>query len=241
MRMIDLVDDFTSQLNEALKIAENSVFTVKANVQNVLISGLGGSGIGASIAKQIADLQTNIPIEASKSYFIPGYVNQNTLVIISSYSGNTEETLNALKLALEKNAHIICITSGGEIEKIANTNKLDLIKLPAGFPPRACLGYSLTQLLQVFYKYGIIKENPLKEISSVAEFLKNERENIKTEAQHIAKKIHDKTPVIYTTTYNEALAIRVRQQLNENSKMLCWHHVIPEMNHNELVGWRDKN
>lgn len=241
MRMIDLVDDFTLQLKEALKIADNSVLKVSNNVQNVLLSGLGGSGIGASIAKQIADLQTHIPIEVSKGYFIPGYVNENTLVVISSYSGNTEETLHSLKLAIEKKAQIICITSGGEVEKTARANHLQVINLPAGFPPRACIGYSLTQLLTVFYQYKLIKENPSEEISGAIKLISKEADLIKMQAKSLAHILQDKLPVIYTTTYNEALAIRIRQQLNENAKMLCWHHVIPEMNHNELVGWRQPN
>lgn len=241
MKMIDLVDSFTRQIEEAVKIAENTNFKVNQNIQNLLICGLGGSGIGGSIAKQIADLQSGIPIEVSKGYFIPAYVNENSLVIISSYSGNTEETLNTLKLALQKKAQIICITSGGEIAKIAAQYNLDIVQLPSGFPPRACLAYSLTQILHIFYNYKLLIDNPLNELKNVINLLSSQSELIKMHAKSLADRLVDKLPVIYTTTYNEAIAVRMRQQLNENAKMLCWHHVIPEMNHNELVGWREKN
>jgi glucose/mannose-6-phosphate isomerase len=108
-------------------------------------------------------------------------------------------------------------------------------------PPRTCLGYSLVQVLKVLYQLALIKKNPLPQILSSAELLVSENESIHQEAKIISSFFKGKIPVLYSTTFHEGIAIRWRQQINENSKMLCWHHVVPEMNHNELVGWRNKN
>jgi glucose/mannose-6-phosphate isomerase len=168
-------------------------------------------------------------------------VNEHSLVIISSYSGNTEETVNALHLAINKKAKIVCITSGGKIAQIAAESGIDLIVVPGGMPPRACLGYSLTQLFFVLHFHKVIDTDFTSQLQSSIALIGREEEKIRDEAKQVAEKLHGKLPVIYSTTYQEGLAIRLRQQLNENSKVLCWHHVFPEMNHNELVGWTEKH
>ncbi len=240
--MKTLVANFSKQLTEAIKIGTEAKFTAPAaTINNVLICGLGGSGIGGSIVAELVAPHANTPINISKGYFIPAYVNENTLVIVSSYSGNTEETLNCMELAMKKNAKIIAITSGGKVAEICKKNFFDHIIVPGGMPPRSCLGYSLTQLFFILGGMNIIKTNYKAELEAAVKLIDTEEANIIAEATSIANKLKDKTPVIYATTYNEGIAIRFRQQLNENAKILCWHHVIPEMNHNELVGWTTKN
>jgi glucose/mannose-6-phosphate isomerase len=237
-----LVANFSKQLTEAINIGSNAKLTPSKNtINNILICGLGGSGIGGSIVSQLVTPTATVPIDSSKGYFIPAYVNENTLVIISSYSGNTEETLQCLDYAMKKNAKIVCITSGGTVEKIAKEKELDHIIVPGGMPPRSCLGYSLVQLFFILGFFKIIPDNYQKDLEAAVSLLDREESNIIAEATSVAKKIVGKFPVIYATTYNEGVAIRLRQQLNENAKILCWHHVIPEMNHNELVGWTEKN
>jgi glucose/mannose-6-phosphate isomerase len=108
-------------------------------------------------------------------------------------------------------------------------------------PPRSCLGYSLTQLFFILDFHKLINCNYKAELNSAVELLDKEEQNIIAEATKVAATLKGKIPVIYATTNNEGVAIRLRQQLNENSKVLCWHHIIPEMNHNELVGWTQKN
>ena len=240
--MKSLVEKFSKQLSEAINIGDNAKLTASQNkISNVLICGLGGSGIGGSIVAELVIANANVPINVTKGYFIPAYVNENTLVIISSYSGNTEETLNCLELAIAKKAKIVCITSGGKVAEISKANGFDCIIVPGGMPPRSCLGYSLTQLFFVLGFNKIISNNYKAELEAAIKLLDAEEKNIIAEATIIANKILGKIPVIYATTYNEGIAIRFRQQLNENSKVLCWHQVIPEMNHNELVGWTQKN
>jgi len=235
--MKDLIKRFPAQLKEAVDIATKANLSpLKAPVNKIIICGLGGSGIGGTIAKEILFDEIKLPIEVLKSYSLPAYVDEHTLVICSSYSGNTEETLECYSLAQKHKAQIICITSGGKLAEMAKKDGNDAIVVPGGMPPRSCLGYSLTQLFHIFSHYKLAPQKTT-DILATAENLEREQESIMQEAEHIAKKLLDKLPVIYSTAFHEGIAIRLRQQLNENSKVLCWHHVVPEMNHNELVGW----
>jgi len=134
----------------------------------------------------------------------------------------------------------VCITSGGKVSEIANKKHIDCILVPAGMPPRSCIGYSLVQILFTLAYFGLIKNDFQKEIKAAIKLLKTEETDIQKKAAVIAKKISGKLPVIYSASDFEGMAIRFRQQLNENGKVLAWHGAIPEMNHNELVGWRDK-
>jgi glucose/mannose-6-phosphate isomerase len=240
--MKTLVENFSKQLTEAITIGNNAQLTAaSAKISNVLICGLGGSGIGGSIVAELVSGQATVPINVSKGYFIPAYVNENTLVIISSYSGNTEETLNCMNLAFQKGAKISSITSGGKVLDLSKEKNIDCIVVPGGMPPRSCLGYSLTQLLFILGFHRIIGNDFKKGLQDAVALIDAEELNIIAEANSVASKLLNKTPVIYATTYNEGIAIRFRQQLNENAKILCWHHIIPEMNHNELVGWTQKD
>jgi glucose/mannose-6-phosphate isomerase len=240
--MKTLVENFSKQLSEAIAIGNQAKLSASKNkISNVLICGLGGSGIGGSIVSELVVGNANVPINVTKGYFIPAYVNENTLVIISSYSGNTEETLNCMDLAIAKNAKIVSVTSGGKVLEISNARGFDCIVVPSGMPPRSCLGYSLTQLFFILGFFGITDNDYKKELEAAIQLIDSEKNNIIAEAKSIAEKLKGKIPVIYATTYNEGIAVRFRQQLNENAKILCWHHIVPEMNHNELVGWTEKN
>ncbi|HYD22442.1 MAG TPA: bifunctional phosphoglucose/phosphomannose isomerase [Flavipsychrobacter sp.] len=239
--MKQLIEGFTNQLKEALIIGQNYRFkSAKKEFSNVILTGLGGSGIGGSIVQNFVFDKMKLPFIVNKDYFLPAFVSRDSLVIVSSYSGNTEETIAALKKALQVKATIVCITSGGEISKIATRKKVDCILLPAGMPPRACIGYSMVQVLYTLANFGLIKGDFEKNIAASIRLLNAESSDIKKKARSIAQKLNGKTPVIYSSSEYEGLAIRIRQQINENAKMLAWHGAIPEMNHNELVGWKDK-
>ncbi len=238
--MKKLVLDFPIQLHEAIIIGKNHRFLAPAKeFSNVVVTGLGGSGIGGSIVQNYVFDKLKIPFIVNKDYFLPAFVSRKSLVIVCSYSGNTEETLIAMRQAIRKRATVICITSGGEVAAIANSKKFDCILVPAGMPPRSCLGYSLVQILYVLAHFGLIGSQFEREIKSAIKAMKANEESTQKKAAIIAKKILGKLPIIYSTPLFEGVAVRFRQQINENSKMLAWHHVIPEMNHNELVGWRD--
>ena len=236
--MKEYIDDFINHLKESVKIGEITSKQKDKKINNVIIFGLGGSGIGATIIQNLFEPLARVPIVVSKDYKAPNFIDKNTLCIISSYSGNTEETLHALKECEIKESMIHIITSGGELNKISIEKKYHHVVIPAGHPPRAMFGYSFTQLFYVLYNYGIITDEFKKDFKRSIDLLSQEKDNIKTLAKKLANNLYQNTPVIYVDQSFEGIAVRFRQQINENSKMLCWHHVIPEMNHNELLGWR---
>jgi len=237
--MNDYIDDFSNHLREAIEIANNTNLTsCTKEIRNVLICGLGGSGIGGTIVSDIISPKVDIPITATKDYSIPNFVNEHTLVIANSYSGNTEETLYALEKCQAKGAEIAVITSGGKLKAIAEENKYNKIIIPGNQPPRAMFGYAFTELFFMLNHYGIIDDSFKSDFTKAIELLDTEKSDIQEQAMSLAKKMYKQTPVIYVANGFEGVAVRFRQQINENSKMLCWHHVVPEMNHNELLGWR---
>ena len=239
--MKTLVQDFTGQLREAKAIAEKAIVSAATNIQNIVITGLGGSGIGGTILSELAGDVCKVPILVNKDYFLPAFVNESTLLIVSSYSGNTEETLSALQQAITKKAQIIAITSGGKVLELAKQHQFDFIEIPGGKPPRSCIGYSLVQLIKVLTVKGFVDKNIFADLDKAIELLDKENTDIKSKAEKIAEKLVNKIPVIYSLGTCEGAVVRFRQQINENSKMLCWHNTFPEMNHNELVGWTVKN
>jgi len=240
MLMNERIANFPQQMREAITIGENAQLSASKNkIQNVLITGLGGSGIGGSVFSQIVDKEIKVPVLVNKDYFIPSFVNENTLVIISSYSGNTEETVQAMEAALKQNAKICCVTSGGKIKEMAEANGCDMILIPGGNPPRSCFGYSFTQLFYIFDFHQLISTNHRADVAATVELLDKEQATIRNKARAVAESLVGKMPVIYCEARYEGVAVRLRQQINENSKMLCWHNVLPEMNHNELVGWTE--
>jgi glucose/mannose-6-phosphate isomerase len=239
MKMNDYIDCFTNHLRDAIEIANNtSLKSCTKEIRNVLICGLGGSGIGGTIVADIISSKVSIPITATKDYSIPNFVNEHTLVIASSYSGNTEETLYALEKCQAKDAEIAVITSGGKLKTIAERNNYNKITIPGKQPPRAMFGYAFTELFFMLNHYEIIDDSFISDFTNAIELLDTEKSDIQKQAMSLAKKMYQQTPVIYVANGFEGVAVRFRQQINENSKMLCWHHVVPEMNHNELLGWR---
>lgn len=239
--MRTLIEGFTKQLQEALSIANSASLTQKKEIQNIVVTGLGGSGISGTILSELVQDECPVPIIVNKDYFLPEFVNAHSLVIISSYSGNTEETLSAMQQAISRQAQIVCVTSGGEVKALAGKHHYDTILIPGGNPPRSCIGYSLVQLLKILQFNGLVKTDFLAQVGSSITLLDKEREAIKAESKEIANTLFQKIPVIYSLGSCEGITVRFRQQINENSKMLCWHHALPEMNHNELVGWTERN
>jgi glucose/mannose-6-phosphate isomerase len=239
--MKELVENFTEQLHESAAIAGKAIVSEGSKISNIVITGLGGSGIGGTIANELVSGTCSVPIIVNKDYFLPGFVNENTLVIISSYSGNTEETVSAMKQAISKKAQVACVTSGGKVLEMAKQHQFDFIEIPGGRPPRSCIGYSLVQILKILVAKGFADKQLFSDLDKSIELLEKEKEAVKTEALGIAKKMHKKFPILYSLGSCEGVVVRFRQQINENSKMLCGHNTFPEMNHNELVGWTEKN
>lgn len=236
--MYTLIDAFADQLKDAMRIGQNAdLKSTDKSIDSIVITGLGGSGIGGKIVSQLVANEAKVPFTLYSNYSLPAHVGPNTLVIASSYSGNTEETLGALEDALHKGAEVACITSGGKVLEMCKEKSLNHIVIPGGNPPRTMLAYSLTQQFYMLSNYGIISNSFEADLKAAQQRCENEKDEIKAAAKSLNEKLHGKRVVIYSEAEFEGVGIRFRQQLNENSKELCWHHVFPEMNHNELVGW----
>jgi bifunctional phosphoglucose/phosphomannose isomerase len=238
--MKKLIEGFTLQLASALKLGQ-SVDLVRpgSDIRNILITGMGGSGIGANLVESLTFGRVPIPITVSKGYNIPQFVSPHTLFIACSYSGDTEETLAAINKAMLKRAHIICITSGGKMLELAKEYNLFWIQIPGGSKsPRANLGYLMISLLYALYHTNLIGAAFIKETENSIEYLDRGEKAIQSEAELIAKKLRGKLPIIYCDERLKAMATRFQNQLNENAKQLAHINTFPEMNHNELSGWR---
>jgi glucose/mannose-6-phosphate isomerase len=239
--MDQLIAGFIPQLEEALAIGRVATLRPAGHPEHILVAGLGGSGIGADFVATFIRDECPLPFLVRKGYHVPAFVGPQTLAIASSYSGNTEETLLAYDQLKARGAHIICVASGGQLIDRATADGYDYVKVPAGSPsPRACLGYSLTVQLFILHKLGLIGDRTIHDLEASVALLRREAGQIREDAAALAARLHGKTAVIYCEDRLEPVAVRFRQQINENSKALCWHHVLPEMNHNELVGWTEK-
>ena len=213
-------------------------------INKVVICGMGGSAISGDIARSA--FGTKIPFEVVKDYHIP-YLDKNTLVVILSYSGNTEETLSCLQQALQSTKFIGVITSGGKVKQLIDGDHCWL-ELPSGLPPRSAIGYLFFSLMKILEIFKIIPEHTKQVRSVIANLVKKagaiadsmpEEMNI---AKFAAGKIEGKIPIIYTSNPQLApLGYRWKCQFNENAKYPAFHHTFPEMNHNEIEGWEAEN
>lgn len=238
--MDKMIAEFPEQLGKALEIGGTAnIRPLERPVGHILICGMGGSAIGGNLVQGFLKNHLAIPLLVNKDYQVPAFVGKHSLCIFSSYSGNTEETVAAFDQAIQTDARIICVCSGGKLLERAKANGLDYILVPSGSPsPRATLGFSVVQLLSILYKLGLTDKYFLNEVRASQGMLKTNQEKIKAAAENVAEHLAKKTPVIYAGEQLEAVALRFRQQVNENAKLLSWSSVFPEMNHNELVGWR---
>ena len=228
--MRQIIYSLPDQIFEAINLVPK-FYSKNKKFERVLICGMGGSGISGEI---LAALYPQTEIVSNKDYTIPGYIAKKTLSILISYSGNTEETLNNYKiLSRKKMAMAIISSNGAMLEKRADLK----IKIPKGLPPRGALGYLFAPLPIILYKLRLIKINPEKELIALVKFLKKERNDIERKAKRLSTRFIKKLPIIYANSNRFfPVANRWRCQLNENAKILCHINIIPEMNHNEIVG-----
>lgn len=231
-----------NQLSWAISNWKPMVF--KKKFSNVILCGMGGSAWPIEFV--INYLTTNpsmrlrkIPIIIHRNYGLPDEADSNSLMIFSSYSGNTEETIEAYKAAFKKGINGVVITSGGELGKIALENKTPVLEIPEkNIPPRYSTGYMVGFLLKLLADAKIIK-NASREIFRTSEYLKNILANGKIEhrGHELAKKIGKRISLIYSSV-NYRIAAKVwKIKINENAKMPAFWNHFPEFNHNEMVGF----
>ena len=244
--MLDLLMRFPKQCEDALFIGEHTKIkdAYKRSYSHIVFIGVGGSAIGGDIVKDYVDGEIGTPIFVNRDYKVPAFVNKNTLIFASSYSGNTEETLSAYADARKKGAKIIAITSDGRLKDLALRNRDMLIKIPKGYPPRCALGYSVIPATVALSKLGLIKDKK-REIKAAVQLLDNlgrkklapsvrEKANM---SKGLARRLYNRFAAIYSSNEMGSVATRWREQFGENSKTLSSTHVFPEMNHNEITGW----
>lgn len=242
LMMYDLIANFPNNLKQAATDFEkNAIHEERKSFSNIVVCGLGGSGFTGDLIKDICNHDLKVPFIIVKGYRLPPFVDNNTLLIIASYSGNTEEALSCFSQAIEKNNKPICISAGGMLKSVAVENRCTYIEMPTGLPPRTSLGFGFTNMLYVLIALNLISESKANLPLSIADFLISKQESIQESAQQTAKTFKSNIMVAYVEDAIEAVAIRLKQQINENSKAYCWYNILPELNHNELVGWKQKH
>tara|TARA_B110000438_G_scaffold76885_1_gene77084 strand:- start:3243 stop:4283 length:1041 start_codon:yes stop_codon:yes gene_type:complete len=244
--MFSSIWSFPENLEDALKLGDS--IQLKQNYENInsiVVAGMGGSAIGGDVVSVLGNSYIKIPFTVCRGYSLPNWVNENTLVICSSYSGNTEETLSTLDDALKKNAKVCGITTGGKIgEKLKELGK-DMVLIPSGLQPRAALAFSFIPIAKLLEKAELLDLKIKKWITKTIYSLKSSREIYSEESAEnpvyeLAKKIHKKLPIIYSDNSTLGVAaVRLKGQICENGKMLAYNNNLPELNHNEIVGWEN--
>ncbi|MGB9915836.1 MAG: bifunctional phosphoglucose/phosphomannose isomerase [Candidatus Hydrothermia bacterium] len=234
MDMLELIRSLPQQIDEALKYKLPDF----KKPEKIFICGMGGSAISGDLAKIIAK-NSPILIETVRDYTLPAYAKEGDLLIASSYSGNTEETISAFIDGISRNMQILAISSSGKLLEIAKEKNIPYVKIPMGYPPRTALGYLLTPIVNLFYKLGLIDEFTVNSYQRLPEFLtklQSEFESEDSDAVKLAAKYYMRIPVIYSSTRLHPVALRWKAQINENSKAFCHTMEFPEMNHNEING-----
>jgi glucose/mannose-6-phosphate isomerase len=213
-------------------------------ITSVVVTGMGGSALAALIAKVLFQTELSIPFEVSREYGLPKYVNEKTLVIASSYSGNTEETIASLEQARQKGAQVGVLASGGELIEIATANGIAYSTIPSGIQPRMAVIYNLKALLTLLAHFGVIASRWVSELSELSDWLEVETKawtpEVATEqnyAKQLAIQAVGKTPVFYGSQLTSPLAYKWKISWNENAKNVAFWNQYPEFNHNEFLGW----
>ncbi len=217
--------------------------TDNTKIENIVFAGMGGSALAALISQSWPGY--NLPFEITREYQIPAYVSEKTLFIASSYSGNTEETIEALEHAKDKGANIVVIASGGKMQELAQQYGYPFAQIPNGMQPRHAALYSLKALVTVLERAGLVAANSAEaSLHQASLFIKNAvmlwRPDVKTSdnpAKQLALELSGKSPVIYAGPELWPVAYKWKISMNENAKNVAWCNAFPEFNHNEFLGW----
>lgn len=213
-------------------------------ITKVVVAGMGGSALAALAAKAWLQSEMTIPFEIVRDYDLPAYVDYNTLVIASSYSGNTEETLSCLDQARARNAQVAIVASGGKLQQLADEHEIASVILPGGMSPRMTLIYGLRALTALFAQFSILNFDRFAEIADLADWLQEETKSWRSEvstdknyAKQLALMAVGKTPVFYGGHLTAPIAYKWKISWNENAKNVAFWNEYPEFNHNEFMGW----
>jgi glucose/mannose-6-phosphate isomerase len=213
-------------------------------ITRVVVAGMGGSALAALLVKSWLSNELTIPFEVVRTYGLPEYVDANTLVITSSYSGNTEETVSGLEDARARGAQVAVIASGGKLNEIADANDIAHVTLPAGLQPRMAVIYNLRALIAILAHFNVVGYDRFAEIGDLADWLGEEARQWtsdvttdKNYAKQLALMSVGKTPVFYSGNLMAPVAYKWKISWNENAKNVAFWNELPEFNHNEFLGW----
>ncbi len=210
---------------------------------NIVYAGMGGSSLAAYLSTSWPGYR--VPFEICRQYNIPNYVSERTLFIASSYSGNTEETLSAIKQAEERKAVIVVIAGGGALQEIAEKKGYQFLQIPKAEQPRYAVLYNLSALYQLFSKTDLLHEAvSTVMLEQTAQFLQNSTEEflptVKAKdnyAKKLAQEVMGKSAVVYSGPFLAPVAYKWKISFNENAKNVAWQGILPEFSHNEFIGW----
>lgn len=240
--MLGHIQEFPQQCEKSWKDWQKIPLPARfIQAKSILICGMGGSAIGGGLAASLVS-GSRVPIVLWRDYGIPGWVNKDTLVIAASYSGNTEETLNCLGKAALKTDKLVTISSGGELESLSRKYKSVHYKIGYDSQPRAALGFQLISIIAIFDKLDFIEisEEDFQEGLLLLKALQKKIDvNVPTpnnNAKLLAKKLAGKIPIIYGAGTLTEVARRWKGQFNENAKTASFFEILPEVNHNAMVG-----
>jgi glucose/mannose-6-phosphate isomerase len=229
-------------LEDALWRVEAASLSPLGTSGGLIVAGMGGSGVGGGLARVALWPRLERPLELSRGAGLPAWAGPETLVLCSSYSGDTEETLDAYEAAGEAGAPRVVCSSGGELPARARRDKVPVIPLPGGFQPRAAVGYSFVVALEVAAVAGCAP-SARAEVEAAVPFARALADewgpdgDEESEAKRIARALHETVPVVYGPSIGAAAAYRWKCQLNENAKLPAFAAELPEAGHNEIVGW----
>jgi glucose/mannose-6-phosphate isomerase len=250
MRALD-VDDMlgvVGALPEHCRAAYDAAVTLSLpdadGVDSVIVCGMGGSAVAGDVLKGIFRERLGIPLEVNRGPVLPAYAGPHTLVVVSSYSGDTSETLASYREAVGRGCRILCITSGGELGADAGDGGIPVISVPAGFQPRAALGHLAFSALGGLEAAGLLPpaaddvDEAVAELTALAGRLGPDSASERNPAKSLARRIGDKVPIIWGAEGIGAVAaMRWKTQMNENGKVPAFWSSMSELDHNEVVGW----
>lgn len=235
-KMPQIIQEFPKQFRIGFEAA-NGV-KLKGKFKSLLICAVGGSALGGEILKIWLKASTiNLPLFLNKTYSLPPFIDKNHLILAISYSGNTEETLSAFQEAQRGRLKIVAITSGGKLAKLCNKRGIPLVLLPKGYPPRMSLGFQFGSLMRVLINCQMMKDGK-KDLLLLEGNLNPKK--LEKEGKELAKRLKNKVPLIYASSANKGLALIWKIKFNENSKVPAFCNYFPELNHNEMVGFTNK-
>lgn len=243
-RMRDRIAELPVHCADAWRLVEAlSLPASYRQVRSVVVLGMGGSAIGGALAAGLVADECTVPILCVGGYDLPAHVGSETLVVGSSYSGKTEETLSTFAQALERGARPVVVATGGDLAAIAEARGIPLLRFSPCLAPRAAIGYSLMLILGILWRAGLIRDpgSDLGEAIGVLEDwqreLRPETPTVRNPAKRLAGQLIGRLPVVYGAGFLAPVARRWKGQFNENAKQWAVWEEMPELNHNAVVGY----